>query len=340
METSPGTAPPRRPPRFEEIAGPVADLVDRVEAALQTELRGLDAELAAMLSDVVDQRGKRFRPLLVLLAGRAAGRLSEAHVKLGTVIELVHTASLIHDDVLDGASIRRSRPTLNRAWGTSHAVLLGDILFAHALQVAASFPTTEVCRTVADAARKTCTGEILQTGRRGDLQVSRDDYLRIVELKTAALFEASCLLGARLAGADDDRSAALGEYGRFMGRAYQIYDDCVDIFGDENQVGKSLGTDMATGKLTLPVIVMLERGGEAASRLREELAGEPADRRHDWARRLGRLDVRRECRVVFGDELRSARRALRRGPEPDRAAGLAALADYMEDAGTRLLADP
>jgi octaprenyl-diphosphate synthase len=176
---------------------------------------------------------------------------------------MVHLATLVHDDVMDEAEIRRGQPTLAANWGNEIAVLFGDCLFAQALKLAASFPTPEVCRAVAMATNTVCTGEILQTQQRRNFQVSRRDYFRVIEMKTAELFTLSCDLAAFLSEAPAEQRAALREFGAAFGTAYQVYDDCVDLFGTEAEAGKSLGTDLAKGKLTWPVLLAWERASDA-----------------------------------------------------------------------------
>ncbi|HUB87728.1 MAG TPA: polyprenyl synthetase family protein, partial [Verrucomicrobiae bacterium] len=155
--------------------------------------------------------------------------------------------------------IRRGSPTLAANWGNEIAVLFGDCLFAQALKLAASFPTPEVCRAVAMATNTVCTGEILQTQHRRNFELSRREYFRVIEMKTAELFTLSCDLAAFLGGAKPKQRAALREFGAAFGTAYQVYDDCVDLFGTESDAGKSLGTDLAKGKLTWPVLLAWER---------------------------------------------------------------------------------
>src|SRR5690606_26504005 len=159
--------------------------------------------------------------------------------------ETVHLATLVHDDIMDEAEIRRNRATVARKYSNATAVLLGDALFSHAVFLATQFPTNEVCRCVAESTRKVCTGEILQTLQRGDPELSMETYLRVIDLKTAELFRAACHLGARLAGFDDDYVEASGAFGRHLGIAYQIYDDLTDLFGSQDKIGKTLGTDIA-----------------------------------------------------------------------------------------------
>jgi len=160
---------------------------------------------------------------------------------------------------MDGADLRRGRRTAAREYGPAAAVLVGDALFAHALNLATQFPTTEVCAAVSESTRRVCAGEIAQTLRRGSANVTRADYHRIIDLKTAELFRVSCFLGARLSGSEPAYTDAVSRFGRHLGIGYQIYDDLVDFFGEEQRIGKTLGTDLVSGKLTLPLFVLLER---------------------------------------------------------------------------------
>jgi len=171
----------------------------------------------------------------------------------------VHLATLVHDDIMDGADVRRNRQTATREFGATAAVLLGDALFAHALNLATQFPTTEICAAVSESTRRVCAGEIVQTLRRGSTNITRADYQRIIDLKTAELFRVSCWLGAKLGGYTPDYVAAVTRFGRHLGIAYQIYDDLADFFGEEKRIGKTLGTDFASGKLTLPLLFLLDR---------------------------------------------------------------------------------
>jgi octaprenyl-diphosphate synthase len=180
---------------------------------------------------------------------------------------------------MDGADIRRQVPTAVAKWGSSLSVLLGDSLFAYALELATEFDDTHVCRTIARASRDVCSGEILQTQRRFDLNLSIADYLKMIEMKTAALFAAASELGARLNNQPESVQHSLRDYGLKLGTAYQIYDDCLDLVGDEKTVGKTLRTDLARGKLTLPILYLLESATEAQKQKlsRMLLKGEPMD---------------------------------------------------------------
>src|SRR5204863_1206428 len=207
-------------------------------------------------------------------------------VTVAVIIEMVHLATLVHDDVMDEAEIRRARPTLAANYGNEIAVLFGDCLFAQALKLAASFPTPEICRAVAASTNTVCSGEILQTRHRRSFERSRREYFRVLEMKTAELFALSCEMAACLSGAGAAERATMRQFGLSFGTAYQIYDDCVDLFGSEAAAGKSLGTDLAKGKLTLPALLLWERADAAE---RECLQGLVQSWHPGSMKRLGKL---------------------------------------------------
>jgi len=240
------------------LLDPISVHLAQVEVALAEQIRSFDPGVADYVDYVLGVAGKRLRPTLALLAGGATGRISSEHITLGVIVELIHVATLVHDDVLDEANLRHGLSTSNSRWGNEISVLLGDCLFAHALSLAAAYPTTVVCRRVSESTNTVCAGEILQTQRRFSLDLAVDKYLEIINMKTGALFAVSCELGAELNGAPTHVVKHMREFGSNLGIAYQIYDDCVDIFGQERQAGKSLGTDMKKGKLTLPWLLLLQ----------------------------------------------------------------------------------
>ncbi len=257
----------------------VKDDLAEVDAFISAQSRAFDPGVEGYVNYVCQIGGKRIRPALSLLAGGAVGMAGKPQREIGAVVELVHLATLIHDDIMDGADLRREMPTACSKWGPTLSVLLGDSLFARALELAASFGDPQVCAAVARAASAVCQGEILQTQRRFDLNLSRADYFRIIEMKTGALFAVACELGARLAGAADADQAALRDFGMKVGTAYQIYDDCLDLVGHEEVVGKTLGTDLARGKLTLPVLNLVASATPAQREKlnRRLLENEPID---------------------------------------------------------------
>jgi octaprenyl-diphosphate synthase len=250
-------------------AGPlarVAQLVhphlQEVEARIAQQVVAFDPDIEGYVSYAIGGRGKRLRPLLTLLAGGATGPIKSEHVDLAVIVELIHVATLVHDDIMDEAERRRSQPTINVRWGNSLSVLLGDCLFAHALNLSTSFENADISRAIARAAREICSGEMIQTQRRFDLKLQVEDYLRIVEKKTGSLFAAAAELAALISEADTNVIRTFRNFGIRIGTAYQIYDDCLDIAGTENATGKTLGTDLRKGKFTLPVLIFLRSASE------------------------------------------------------------------------------
>jgi octaprenyl-diphosphate synthase len=234
-----------------------------VEERIRQQARAFDPAVEGYVAYAIESHGKRLRPALALLAGGATGNIGAGHFDLAVVVELIHAATLVHDDILDGADKRRGQPTANAKWGNAISVLLGDCLFAHALKLSTSFPNGEIGRRIAHAASDVCSGEIIQTQRRFDLKLSVPDYYKIIEMKTGALFAAACELGAFLNEASPEVISALRTFGLRLGTAYQIYDDVLDLAGDENKVGKTLGSDLRKGKLTLPILHLLQTSSDA-----------------------------------------------------------------------------
>jgi octaprenyl-diphosphate synthase len=272
----------QQPPTPRALAFPfelIRPELEKVEEAILQQAKAFDPAVEGYVAYVCKSSGKRIRPALALLAGGATGGVTEEHRRLSVILEMVHIASLVHDDIMDGADIRRGLPTAAAKWGNSLSVLLGDSLFAYALELATEFDDTIVCRSIARASRDVCCGEIFQTQRRFDLNLSVPDYFRMIEMKTAALFAAATELGAMLNHQNPEIVRALKGYGMKLGTAYQIYDDCLDLVGDEKTVGKTLGTDLVKGKLTLPVLYLLQSATDSQKTKlsRMLLKGEPMD---------------------------------------------------------------
>lgn len=254
---------------WKHLVEPLEPFLESVSRQLTLQAHDFDPKVVPYAQYALNGNGKHLRPTLVALAANAVGKVSSSHVTAAVIIEMVHLATLVHDDIMDEAEIRRGQLTLAANWGNEIAVLFGDCLFAQALKLAASFPTTEVCRAVAMATNTVCTGEILQTQHRRNFEVSSREYFRVIEMKTAELFTLSCDLAAYLGGAQPDHRTALRQFGAAFGTAYQVYDDCVDLFGTEAEAGKSLGTDLAKGKLTWPVLLAWERANAADRKVLE-----------------------------------------------------------------------
>ncbi len=228
----------------------VADRFDR-------ELRSDLSCVGALTKHVARFRGKMLRPMLVLLAGKAVGEISDAHITLATVVEMVHMATLVHDDVLDEAELRRRGATINHLKGNEAAVLLGDYLISHSYHLCSSLGDQFAARTIAATTNRVCEGELLQLDNRGNVELTEEIYTQIVSRKTAALIATSAMLGAHYAGASEAVTQSFARFGECIGIAFQIQDDILDLVGDVREVGKSLGSDVQKVKLTLPVIHFL-----------------------------------------------------------------------------------
>jgi octaprenyl-diphosphate synthase len=310
------------------LLGPHMAALDRY---LQGQLEAFEPEIRAMVNYCIDTSGKRIRPALVFLSGWGGeGAVSADLVRAAAVVELVHLATLVHDDIMDSAEVRRGRRTAMREFGPTAAVLLGDALFAHALHLATEFPTTEVCAAVSESTRRVCAGEIVQTLRRRSTDLTRADYQRIIDLKTAELFRVSCHLGARLSGAEAGYVEASGRFGRHLGVAYQIYDDLADFFGREEKIGKTLGTDLASGKLTLPLFALMDRlpAGEREA-LSEEIAGRQPSRPSLWLKQMLEQGVFDTVEAAVLREVDAARAALAEWPGKAPTPHLLALGDVL-----------
>ncbi|MFU8894251.1 MAG: polyprenyl synthetase family protein [Luteolibacter sp.] len=232
--------------------------LEKVEISIREQVRGFDSAIEPYIAYICNTSGKRIRPALAILIGGATGGTHEGHLKIGVILELIHMATLVHDDIIDGANTRRMVPTANAKWGNALSVLLGDALFSHALTLATDFDSIEICRKVGNAAREVCQGEIIQTQRRFDITFTKADYFKVIEMKTGALFAAACGLSAQVSGLDESACATLHGFGMKLGTAYQIYDDCLDLVGAEEVIGKTLRTDLVKGKLTLPILNLME----------------------------------------------------------------------------------
>jgi octaprenyl-diphosphate synthase len=315
---------------WKQIVQPLEPFLQAVAERLAEQVQAFDADLACYAEYALTGQGKQLRPALVGLSAGATGGVNDAHISVAAIIEMVHLATLVHDDVMDEATIRRGRPTLAANWGNELSVLLGDCLFAHALKLAASFPTPDICRAVASATNTVCAGEIVQTRQRCNFGISRADYYKVLAMKTGELFALSCDLGAYLNHAPEPRRLALRNYGLALGTAYQIYDDCLDLFGTEENAGKSLGTDLAQGKVTLPLLIVLERADTAA---REKLKSQILEWRPLYFPQvlasLRRYNVLAESQGVIRQYVHTALQALEALADSPSRLALLRLSEYL-----------
>jgi octaprenyl-diphosphate synthase len=249
---------------MDALLAEIAPDVARVEAAIEHVAHAPAGYVRELVEHVRGFGGKRLRPAMVLLAGRCVdpAKTGDQHARLGAVVELIHTATLVHDDILDGAVMRRGKPTLHKMEGQEVAVLLGDFLLASAYAEAASL-SGDAAHYLAHVTRQVCQGEVLQVHERGNLDLAEATYLEIIEKKTAILYAASCRVGAEYAGGSEAEIAALDAFGLGIGMAFQVIDDVLDLVGDEKVVGKSLGTDLQRQKMTLPLIHFMQTGDRA-----------------------------------------------------------------------------
>lgn len=266
--------PAAKPPGF--AFAPVAADLAEAERAFERALAPHRGPFGPLLDHLRHYRGKRLRPALLLLTARACGTVAPAHHTLAAAVEMIHTATLVHDDVLDEAALRRHAATFNARWGNTVSVLLGDMLFTHAFYLTSTVDA-RAAQIVGEATNRVCAGELRQITERGNLDLTEADYFAVIDGKTAALTECCARLGALYAGAPDETVTKLAAFGRALGRAFQIADDVLDLVGTEGTAGKTLGTDLAQQKLTLPVIHCLTRLPAAdAGKLRDAIrAGAP-----------------------------------------------------------------
>lgn len=237
-----------------EILKPIEEPLMEVDERICRDLSSESKEMGELIFHISRFKGKRLRPALLLLSGKCLGKLTQQHVDLAAVVELVHIATLIHDDVIDDAAMRRHAPSVNSKWGREISILFGDYIFARAFTTLSSLDSHLASTMMSQTVNVMCEGELVQLLRRYDKELSEEDYIDIIERKTASLCASSCRLGSIFAGANRSISEALGNFGLSVGTAFQIVDDCLDIIGSESRMGKSLYSDSKNGKLTLPLI--------------------------------------------------------------------------------------
>jgi len=321
---------PAAPERLRLLYAPVRAELDEVEEVLRTELTSVHPFVDRLVKHGFRLGGKRLRPALVLLSAKACGDFCPVHLQLAAALELIHTATLIHDDVLDEATLRRHLQTVNARWDNEASILLGDFLLTRAIRMASCTADSFAGRTIGEAGQAMCEGELRQIASRGDFDLSEEAYLDIIADKTAALTACCCTLGSHYAGADGPTCDALARYGRNLGIAFQIVDDLLDLLGDERMVGKSLGTDLVKQKPTLPLIRLL---ATADGRERAEVieifshsGNHHAEALRPWLDRFDAAAYARNTAVSFA---RQARDSLHLLPQSDACRSLADLTEFV-----------
>ena len=257
---------PLAPATLEAIRAPIAADLEQVDAVIMERLSSGVSLIRTIGTYIVGSGGKRLRPALVLLAANAFGYSGRAKHELAAVIEFIHTATLLHDDVVDESSLRRGRKTANAEFGNAASVLVGDFLYSRAFQMIVEVESLRIMKVLADATNVIAEGEVLQLLNVHDADTDEAKYLRVIQYKTAKLFEAATQVGAILGGASPEVETALAEYGMHLGTAFQLIDDVLDYSGDLQETGKNLGDDLAEGKPTLPLIHVMKSGSEEERR--------------------------------------------------------------------------
>jgi octaprenyl-diphosphate synthase len=250
---------------LKEIVALVEDDLVKVEELFEQQVKS-DVRLLAEIGRYVREGGgKRVRPALLLLACRIAGYRGDRAILLASVVEFIHTATLLHDDIIDEATVRRGRSSVNSRWGNDVTVLLGDFLYTKSMGMALSQDNLKILRLLSDVTLRMIEGEILEIERNGKLEVTEDEHVDLVRRKTADLFAACTRIGAMLAGVSEEKERALASYGMNLGICFQMVDDLLDFTAEEKTLGKPVANDLREGKLTLPMIFLLRKAGPAAA---------------------------------------------------------------------------
>ncbi len=319
-------------PSLQELYDPIRVDLDRVKEYIDQELTHQDSYVHGLLKHAKKFRGKMLRPALLLSSASICGtKPKEIHIQLSSVIEILHHATLIHDDVLDEAQIRRKVSTLNHTWGNEASVLFGDYLFARAYSLCAKIHHREANRIFSKTVEEICLGELTQTAAKFQFDLSEDRYFEMIRLKTAVLFSTACRLGGINTDASQEWIETLAQFGEAFGIAFQIIDDALDLTGEEEEVGKSLGTDLLKGKTTLPLIhlfrklipkkrqdlIRLLQSEESIQKKKTEMVGH-----------LMEYDIQTEIMTRAGEFLSNAKKRLMTLPDSPGRSHLISLSEF------------
>jgi octaprenyl-diphosphate synthase len=305
----------------------IAPEMDAVNTVIRQQLH-TDVVLVSQIAEyIINAGGKRIRPVLVLLMAKAYQYQGKDHHNLAAIVEFIHTATLLHDDVVDESSMRRGRETANALFGNAASVLVGDFLYSRAFQMMVGIDSMRVMRILADATNVIAEGEVLQLLNMHDPDVTEERYLEVIRCKTAKLFEAAAQIGALIAGANETQIETAGEYGRSLGTAFQLIDDVLDYSGNAAEIGKNVGDDLREGKPTLPLIYLMKNGNEQEKQLVRSCIEEGDESQFDAILRAitqsGALDYTKQAADQAADQAASAIADL---PESDYKKALLALA--------------
>jgi octaprenyl-diphosphate synthase len=304
------------PPNASTADDPVALEMQQVDAVIRRRLQSDVALINQISHYIVSAGGKRIRPRLVLLTAEALGFSGPERFELAATVEFIHTATLLHDDVVDESALRRGRQTANAMFGNAASVLVGDFLYSRSFQMMVSTNRMRVLDVLADATNTIAEGEVLQLMNMHDPNLAVEDYLRVIRFKTAKLFEASAQLGAVLADAMPEHEQACADFGRALGTAFQLVDDLLDYDGDTHALGKNVGDDLREGKPTLPLLLAMERATPSeTAMIRHAIEHGESERLEEIVaivRRVGSLDATRQAARAEAD---NARRSVWRLPQ-------------------------
>jgi octaprenyl-diphosphate synthase len=282
-----------------QIFEPIRDDLEAVEAEFVRHIQSRVALIPEMGRYIQKSGGKRVRPAVLLMAARLSGYTGERAVLYASVVEFIHTATLVHDDIIDGADQRRGRMAVHSRWGNDITVLLGDYLYIKSMAMALTQDSLEIIRLLCDVTLRMIEGELYQLTKTGDVDISEEEHFEIIRRKTAFLFGGCAQIGGMLGPVTPEREAALREYGFNLGVAFQLVDDLLDYTADQAVLGKPIGGDLREGKVTLPIILLLARGGAEADRLIRTVVEERAVSPEQWREILGLLREHRATESAY-----------------------------------------
>jgi octaprenyl-diphosphate synthase len=315
-----------------QIFEPIRADLDRVEHEFTRHVQSRVALIPEMGKYIQKSGGKRVRPAVLLMAARLSGYTGDKAVLNASVVEFIHTATLVHDDIIDGADVRRGRLAVHSRWGNDITVLLGDYLYIKSMGMALTQDSLDIVRLLCDVTLRMIEGELYQLTKSGDVDITEDDHFEIIRRKTAYLFGGCAQIGGVLGKIGKDREQALREFGFNLGIAFQVVDDLLDYTADETALGKPVGGDLREGKVTLPIIYLLQRGGEEADRLIRTVVTDRAVSKEQWRdivrllREHGTPDMAYAKALEYATRAKSALDVFPPSREKD---ALVALADYV-----------
>jgi octaprenyl-diphosphate synthase len=315
-----------------QIFEPIRDDLERVEHEFARHIQSRVALIPEMGKYIQKSGGKRVRPAVLLMAARLAGYAGDRAVLNASVVEFIHTATLVHDDIIDGADTRRGRLAVHSRWGNDITVLLGDYLYIKSMAMALTQDSLEIVRLLCDVTLRMIEGELYQLTKTGDVDITEEEHFEIIRRKTAYLFGGCAQIGGVLGGVSKEQEQALREFGFNLGVAFQLVDDLLDYTADESALGKPVGGDLREGKVTLPVIYLLQRGGDEADQLIRAVVADRAVTKDQWRDITRLLHEHRTPDLAYGRATEYATRAkaaLDVFPPTRERDALKALADYV-----------